>query len=515
MNCSQGRLAEFFLIHLQLGLFRGSIRRLFFLHSGCEGSVMAVGNRVRLLALLLGWALLPVTGWAQTNSAAPAELLQKLQQASPENGAKLLDDAIAADPANFRLHSYRSLVASRYVAAGKLPEALKQAEQGCDAMMQHLDDPTAARMTVSSVQMYYSYARRAGNPDTSRAETALAGLRKVAEQSRDARYLQPIAQLTVLRGELLAGSGRSQDAVAAIREELQSLRAAIEQASTSEDAVLAAAKLLQGLQMPALGQSEAEQGAVKQQLQELFADALKRLPESSAVMSEYLRLQGSEASRLSGTDPEAATRILESARALAAESALKEQPAVKAAVAMYAPLDRRIESARLQLQMIGKPAPPLDIAATAHGAAVTAESLKGKVVLLDFWAIWCGPCIATFPHLNSIYDEFHSRGLEIVGVTRQYGYQWNAETKRAARAEGDVSMEAELGMLEEFMKHHELRHSTIVTPKESAMQKQFGVTGIPHAVLIDRQGNVRMIKVGSGEANAKALHDMVQKLLAE
>jgi uncharacterized spore protein YtfJ len=41
------------------------------------------------------------------------------------------------------------------------------------------------------------------------------------------------------------------------------------------------------------------------------------------------------------------------------------------------------------------------------------------------------------------------------------------------------------------------------------------VTGIPHAVLIDRKGNVRMIKVGSGEANAKALHDMVQTLLAE
>jgi hypothetical protein len=70
-------------------------------------------------------------------------------------------------------------------------------------------------------------------------------------------------------------------------------------------------------------------------------------------------------------------------------------------------------------------------------------------------------------------------------------------------------------MLEEFMKHHELRHPTIVTPKESKLQNQYGVTGIPHAVLIDRKGNVRMIKVGSGEANAKALHDMVQTLLAE
>ena len=47
------------------------------------------------------------------------------------------------------------------------------------------------------------------------------------------------------------------------------------------------------------------------------------------------------------------------------------------------------------------------------------------------------------------------------------------------------------------------------------MQKQFGVTGIPHAVLIDRQGNVRMIKVGSGPTNAQALRDKIEELLAE
>lgn len=484
---------------------------------------MAIRHVVVSLVLSGVLTLLPVTSEAQTNSVAGSangnsvagELLKKLQTEKPEQSARLLDEAIAAEPDNFRLHSYRSLVASRYAAAGNMAEAVKQAEQGVDALLQHIDKPNVASMAASSIQMYYSFARRSGNPDPARLEATLAALRKGSGKSADGLEMLAIAQLTLLRGELLAGAGKSQEAVAAIREELQSLRAVAEQESTAERAILASARLLQGLQMPVLGLSEADLAATKTQQQELFADALKRLPNSAGVLAEYLRLQGSEASRLSGTDPDGATRILASARLLAAESVLKEQPAVKAAVAMYAPLERRIESARLQLQMIGKPAPALDVAATVHGNAVTAEALQGKVVLLDFWAVWCGPCIATFPHLNSMYDEFHSRGLEIVGVTRQYGYQWNSETKRASRAEGEVSQEAELAMLEEFMKHHELRHPTIVTPQESEMQKQFGVTGIPHAVLIDRKGNVRMIKVGSGEANAKALHDMVQTLLAE
>ena len=96
-------------------------------------------------------------------------------------------------------------------------------------------------------------------------------------------------------------------------------------------------------------------------------------------------------------------------------------------------------------------------------------------------------------------------------MTRHYQYGWDAETKRPKREE-EISESAEDAATLEFLKHHELKHRIAVMP-DNDLSAKYLVSGIPQAVLIDRDGSIRMIKVGSGEANAVQLESMIKQSL--
>src|SRR5437879_5302075 len=70
--------------------------------------------------------------------------------------------------------------------------------------------------------------------------------------------------------------------------------------------------------------------------------------------------------------------------------------------------------------LIGKPAPDFKGEFSLNGKPTKLSDLKGKVVLLDFWAVWCGPCVSTFPHLREWHKEYKDKGLEILGVTTYF-----------------------------------------------------------------------------------------------
>lgn len=168
-------------------------------------------------------------------------------------------------------------------------------------------------------------------------------------------------------------------------------------------------------------------------------------------------------------------------------------------------LARRFKRRDRHYALLGEIAPEIkEIEAWLPGEAKTLAGLRGKIVLLDFWATWCGPCIDTFPTLVKLYENHHQDGLEILGLTRYYG-----------AVDGEpANRKSELAAIEVFKKKYRLPYDFAVADNQTN-QLVYGATAIPTAVVIDRKGIIRYIESGTNSNREREIEEIIKKLLAE
>lgn len=164
---------------------------------------------------------------------------------------------------------------------------------------------------------------------------------------------------------------------------------------------------------------------------------------------------------------------------------------------------RRLKRREKQYQLLGETAPELtSINQWFPGETKKLADLKGKVVLLDFWAPWCVPCLEFFPALTEWQQKFEKDGLTILGVTRYYG-----------TADGEkVDDAAELDFLRRFRNSYKLPYDFVVA-NDMSNQIAYSAMAIPTTVIIDRKGVIRYIESGAGRE--LEIQKMIERLLAE
>lgn len=136
--------------------------------------------------------------------------------------------------------------------------------------------------------------------------------------------------------------------------------------------------------------------------------------------------------------------------------------------------------------LVGK---PLELAGnTADGNPFAWEKYRGKVVIVDFWATWCGPCRKEMPNVKALREKLKDKGFEVVGV----------------------SVDKDIEALDTYLEENEIPWETLAGDEAGELAEKYGVRGIPTMMLIDQKGNVVAVA-----HNIAALAPQAEKLLAK
>jgi peroxiredoxin len=149
-------------------------------------------------------------------------------------------------------------------------------------------------------------------------------------------------------------------------------------------------------------------------------------------------------------------------------------------------LRQKVQGDLKRLDQVGKTAPTFT-ADDIQGRAIRSDALRGKYVLLDFWATWCGPCIAELPRLQAAYRSYHDAGFEILGVSL------------------DESKEAVV----DFVKARKIPWPQVHGASGAGdLVQAFGVSTIPATYLIDPEGTIIRL-----DLRGKALDEALARLI--
>jgi thiol-disulfide isomerase/thioredoxin len=139
--------------------------------------------------------------------------------------------------------------------------------------------------------------------------------------------------------------------------------------------------------------------------------------------------------------------------------------------------------------MVGKPAPDFELE-LLDGKKFRVSQAKGRVVVLDFWATWCGPCLQAMPQVEKVATEFRDQGVQLVAVNLQ---------------ESPTDINA-------MLERHKLA-LTVALDRDGAVAQKYNANAIPQTVVIDRAGNVVRLFVGGGPRLGDQLRDAIKDTL--
>ena len=144
----------------------------------------------------------------------------------------------------------------------------------------------------------------------------------------------------------------------------------------------------------------------------------------------------------------------------------------------YPDKSKFIDTKIKQIKSIGKPF-ELEFQDAITGTKISVKDLKGQVVVLDFWATWCGPCVAEMPKMKKLYAKYHDEGVQFIGISLD-------------KSEDEGGLDA----LKKYVSEKEIPWPQYYLRKDGdiGFSNSWGISGIPALFIIDKKGNLKSVQ---------------------
>ena len=142
------------------------------------------------------------------------------------------------------------------------------------------------------------------------------------------------------------------------------------------------------------------------------------------------------------------------------------------------------------MALVGKAAPDFHLKDLNQKDVALADQ-KGSVVILDFWATWCGPCVQSLPHLNALYQDKKAAGLKVLAI----------------------SVDEQKEKVPPFVADKKLAFTVLLDNAEQKVAEKYGVTGIPQTVIIGKDGLVKKVFIGFGPGTEDEMRKVVEEAM--
>ena len=228
--------------------------------------------------------------------------------------------------------------------------------------------------------------------------------------------------------------------------------------------------------------------------QDTEKDLAENLQQLDALWARHKDEKSDEVARILGVKATIYVRVgNDAASQTILQQIVKEYPDTKSAQAatkMLAAIQKQEEAKKIAASLAPGSVFPDFSEKDLNGKPLSVAAYRGKVVLVDFWATWCGPCVAELPNVLKTYQKYHSQGFEIIGI----------------------SLDQEKQKLESFLKQKGITWQQYFDGEgwENKLAAKYGIESIPAAFLLDGQGKI----IGT-DLRGEALSEAVAKALAK